>query len=557
MRKPGNEKLKIGILINDNYIANWQLKIIEEINNSGFAKIGLVIKNAKKTTATGFYEFATNWEKTILRFHLRADQLILGKGTDYNKRVNFKPALKDINEISVTAMENGFTDYLIREDIEEIKNNKLDVILKFGFRVLSGDILNAAKYGIWSFDPENHRGPIGYTEVVNNRATTSVVLQILGGEVSANKVIHRSEMLTNYLSISKNRNACYWRATTIIPRLLENLYYSGPEFLAGIEIKNPNPDSYCNKNASNTVIVPGVVKNIFYHSLKVGKRVIQKLFYNDHWDIFYKINSGETFFPSLPEYQLLPTPAGRFWADPFVVSKDNRHYVFVEDLPYDSNKGHISVIELDNKGNFVSFKPVLEKSYHLSYPFIFEYEGSHYMIPETGANKTVELYKCETFPNEWKFVMNLMENIVTADVTLFHYNDKWWLFCGIDQTGKNIGMLDELHLFFSDNLFTTNWQAHPLNPICTDTKSARPAGRIFIKNNKIYRPSQDCSGIYGRGLNLNEITKLSDTEFEEAIVKKMIPGRTDHELIGTHTFNADEKITVIDGFKHRRRIFYN
>ena len=272
--------------------------------------------------------------------------------------------------------------------------------------------------------------------------------------------------------------------------------------------------------------------------------------------MLYKINSIETSFPSIEEFKLLPAPSDRFWADPFVISKDNRHYIFVEELLYKTNKGHIAVIELDNKGKVIDSKKILERPYHLSYPFLFQHNGTYYMIPETGGNKTIELYRCKAFPYEWEFVMNLMEEIDTADATLFYHNNKWWLFCCIDKSGKNVGMLDELHLFFADDLFTTNWQSHPNNPICTNTRTARPAGKIFLQNSKIYRPSQNCSGIYGRGININEIIKLSETEYQEAVVKKIIP-EDENDLIGTHTFNFSDKITLIDGFKYRRKKLVN
>jgi hypothetical protein len=249
---------------------------------------------------------------------------------------------------------------------------------------------------------------------------------------------------------------------------------------------------------------------------------------------------------------MLSTPSDRFWADPFVVTKGDKHFIFVEELLYKKNKGHIAVIEIDNEGNCISSKKILEKSYHLSYPFLTKFDDTYYMIPETGENKTIELYKCIEFPYRWEFVMNLMENTSTADATLFYYNNKWWLFCCVDDSGLHEGLLDELHLFYSDTLFSKNWKSHPGNPISSDTRTARPAGEIFIRDNKIYRPSQDCSGIYGRGMNLNEIVKLSETEYEEVVVKKVFP-QDDSAFMGTHTFNASDAIKVIDGFQYRRR----
>lgn len=548
MQLANKKKLKVGILINDYNISHWQLKIIDQIKNSWFAEIGLIIKN-NTTAAT---KFSNLFGKIIFQAHLKLDQFVLARGTDYFKIIHSGSTLNGIDEIAVAPIEKDGRDYISENDITAIKNYNVDIILKFGFKQLTGEILNAAKYGLWSYsadDDLNAFQPFGYWEVICNEKTTSSAVQILNEDGAT--VIHRIEMLSNYISISKNRNACYWRAATVIPHIIEALYQFGDLYLTRLKENNNSVtnESRFDKSLSSLT----AFKNICSHFRKVSKRLCQKIFFNDHWDVMYKVNSQEISIPSLNEFKLLPTPTDRFWADPFVITKENRHYIFVEELLYKTNKGHISVIEIDSHGNVLDSKKVLEKSYHLSYPFLFDFYDTHYMIPETGANKTIELYKCVAFPHKWEFVINLMENISTADVTLFYYNRKWWLFCCMDKSEKNIGMLDELHLFSADCLFTQNWQSHPQNPICTNTRTARPAGKIFIQNEKMYRPSQDCSGIYGRGININEIIKLSETEYEEHLITKIIPEENE-ELLGTHTFNTDDKITVIDGFKYRSKM---
>ena len=41
----------------------------------------------------------------------------------------------------------------------------------------------------------------------------------------------------------------------------------------------------------------------------------------------------------------------------------------------------------------LSVSIVLAEPFHLSYPYVFEWQGSHYMIPESGAAKSVRLYR--------------------------------------------------------------------------------------------------------------------------------------------------------------------
>ena len=49
-------------------------------------------------------------------------------------------------------------------------------------------------------------------------------------------------------------------------------------------------------------------------------------------------------------------------------------------------------------GNWTNPKVVISNKYHMSYPFVFNYEGVCYMIPESAENGSLELYICHKFP---------------------------------------------------------------------------------------------------------------------------------------------------------------
>ena len=111
----------------------------------------------------------------------------------------------------------------------------------------------------------------------------------------------------------------------------------------------------------------------------------------------------------------------------------------------------------------------------------------------------------------------------------------------------------ELFLFYKDDLFSGEWKAHPRNPIVSDVKSARPAGSLFVKDGKLFRPSQDCSKAYGYGFDLNEIEVLTETEYRERKILSIRPD-WDKKIVATHTFAKQGNLTVIDAFTHTRKI---
>jgi hypothetical protein len=92
----------------------------------------------------------------------------------------------------------------------------------------------------------------------------------------------------------------------------------------------------------------------------------------------------------------------------------------------------------------------------------------------------------------------LMINVYAVDPTILRKDGKWWLFVNIREN-EGASSLDELFLFYSADLFCRDWTPHPKNPVVSDVKSSRPAGRIFSYNGNIYRPSQNNSKRYGMG----------------------------------------------------------
>jgi hypothetical protein len=241
------------------------------------------------------------------------------------------------------------------------------------------------------------------------------------------------------------------------------------------------------------------------------------------------------FVPFIP-------PSDRIWADPFVWERHGNYFIFYEERRYASELGHIACLTLDHDLNQIANSVVLEQPYHLSYPFIFEEEGQIYMIPETERNRTVELYRCTDFPNHWVFVKNLFTDIKAVDATLLNANGKWWLFANIREEGSS---WNALHLFYAEHFLSSQWMPHPHNPIVRDIKSARPAGRIFLRDGQLIRPSQDCSVRYGYALNFNRICELTESNYSEVLTWSLKPP-SQRKILGTHTWNESGGVIAID-----------
>ena len=113
---------------------------------------------------------------------------------------------------------------------------------------------------------------------------------------------------------------------------------------------------------------------------------------------------------------------------------------------------------------------------------------------------------------------------------------------------------EEVHIFYADSLFSEIWEPHLLNPVISDASRARPAGQFFEREGELYRPSQDCAGSYGAGLNINRIKVLDKENYDEELIHCARPD-WDPKLTALHTLNFNQHLVVADAMSIDGRFF--
>ncbi|HMK33940.1 MAG TPA: hypothetical protein VK463_02655 [Desulfomonilaceae bacterium] len=268
--------------------------------------------------------------------------------------------------------------------------------------------------------------------------------------------------------------------------------------------------------------------------------------FSPQWFLAYNIVQEGMNRDTCSDLRYIVPPGDRYFADPFPVAVEGRYYIFLEEFLYEKRKAHISVIEMHRDGTWLEPLKILERDYHLSYPFIFLWKGEYFLLPETIGHRSIEVYRCVEFPIKWRFEKTLVDNIDAVDATLHQADDAWWMFVGVGRPGFPN---DELHVFHSESPLGP-WKPHNHNPVKSDVASARPAGRLFKMDGELYRPAQDCSVRYGYAITLNKIEKLTQDEFRETECIKLRP-RLLKGLWGVHTWNRTEELTVMDCFRYK------
>ncbi len=552
-----NKKIRVGLLIDDFGMTAWEYRMLERITTGDFSEVVLIVKRKESPAVNKSFaaRLKENLAHGFFKVYAKIEPRLYKVDTNAFETKDTKALLGNVPLLEVDCIEKKFSDYIKEEDLNNILTYEVDVFLRLGFRILRGGILKAAKMGVWSYHHGDNRhfrgGPAGHWEVLKRSNEVGSVLQILTEDLDGGEVLYRSWSSVE-VSATRTINSMFWKTALFVPRMLKELHRSGETaFMEKIKAANEPFQFYSGKNYTiprNSEFLRLIIP--FFMNRVAHK--LWKIFHYHQWIILYSFAKNNQLSTTAYRYKRLLPPPDRYWADPCVVQDNGIHYLFFEEVIYqDKEKGHIAVAAINEKGFAAPPVRILEKPYHLSYPFVFRHNEQYYMIPESEENATIELYEAVKFPFEWKFKMNLMEGIRAVDTTLFFRDGRIWLFTNIrDIEGASYS--EELFLFSSDQLFTTSWKPHPGNPVVSDARTSRPAGRIFMHNGRFYRPSQDCSVRYGYATVFNEITVLNEEQYSEKQVSAITPEWA-NDLYATHTFSAEGSLSAIDAIVKRRK----
>ncbi len=451
----------------------------------------------------------------------------------------------------VHPRQTKYSDYIQPEDLSEIAEANLDVMIRLGFRILRGDILKLPQYGIWSYhhgDADTMKGgPPCFWEVMKGSSVTGSVLQILGEKLDAGQVLYRSWSRTDPVSVNRNAQKVYWKSLYFLPRILRLLATCGTaayeQHIARMQAQEEESFSGYNTPPENL--------GMLYWAGRLALRTIKSRLGKKHepWQIYIGLLSSSEAIDTT-KLVAIPNPERRYYADPFIWEKDGQTALFFEDYDEKAGKAVISA-RLIEPGNLQGFqnlgglksKVIIEEPYHLSYPFLLEAGDALYLIPESAQSGQLTAYRCVAFPFQWEKVGVLMD-VAGYDPTLHYHDGRYWLFIN-QKPHPMASSFDELYLYSSSDLFSGIWEPHPQNPIVSDVRCARPAGRIFKRGDYWIRPAQDSAKRYGHRIKLQKIIKWTTEDYQEETMDVIEPWEP--HILGTHTINFYEEWVVMDG----------
>ncbi len=537
-----NVPLRFGVLCNSYNFQRWQAEIIRDLLADGH-QLELLIMNAST------WKSSKNKKE---RIELPSNQLLyrvlyrfLYKPR-WRKPVDMKAELKHIAAQACEIRKEGHREYFLSEDVTFIRNQELDFILRFGFNIIHGEILEAAKYGIWSFhhgDEQHYRGgPPGFWEIYESARLTGSVLQRLTPQLDSGVILKKGWFGTVKHSYSEQLDRIIGGSIPFVRQVCHDIITDNADYL--------------NAPSSNTKAkiyrIPGNLKLLIFIQKIIRNRIVfqvKDLFMTEQWNIGvidaspekvafnWKRYHGRVRWLSLPE-------ANFFRADPFFFRAEGVPKIICERFNYRTTRGALELITLDGENQFKASDLALHGEKHFSFPFTFTNAGQIYCIPETSSNGRTDLYKFNQSNGQLEWQFTLIDKPL-VDPTLVFFQNLWWLLATLP--GNTSGAL---YVWFSSTL-DGPFIAHPANPVKTDVRSSRPAGHFMILDGYLFRPAQNSSRTYGGSIVINQVISMTPNEYIEQQVIELKPDDDWIFSSGLHTISGDEKITLIDAKRYK------
>ena len=248
---------------------------------------------------------------------------------------------------------------------------------------------------------------------------------------------------------------------------------------------------------------------------------------------------------SIP-FSLLDENNDYWMADPLLFNWNNKDWLFVELFDKATHRGSIALIDPDSPTGRKTPKNIINETYHMSFPMVFEWEDEYYMIPETSENHSINLYKAKSMPDKWGLIKSFPTDGLVVDSVIIEKKSNQITILASETNPNN-----ELQVRFvkyviskANDDFTCTIEP----PEQVFNLNERNGGYPLSIDNQMYLVTQSSSDIdYGINVSLSEFSGAKLTN--KQILNKtniQINGLSVENIIGIHTYSRGNTYEVID-----------
>lgn len=535
--------LRFGLLIDSFEARAWQRDCVDALVGSGLAVPALVVLPAdgdrKVRQVPALARRAATYAATGTPWRPRA-----------LRRISLNDLVSGIPIVRTSALAvGGRWRGPLPSEVREIEAHALDFLLQFGVSLIEGEILAAARFGIWSFRHGEDRylrgAPVGFWEIDQGAREIAATLQRLTDKPEIDTVLKRGTFAVKPSDYAGMLDRMYFGSSDFPLQVCRDIALgNGPELL--------NPPSRPRARAYSGPKARTVARVLARELSETFRRYVYGASSLKHWSIGRAIGAEQLLRGELRVIRWYENPDPlSIRADPFIVPGSNGDVVLCEVMDYRNGRGSIGRIDLsasdDGAGVDKATTIITDTSSHLSYPCLITVGGELWCIPESAETGGLRAYLLSADGRRVLGSRPLIAGISAIDPTVFWFGDRWWLAL------TEAGPTSHSHLWLYHSItWSGPWQAHARNPVKVDAGGARGAGRPFVVGGSTYRPAQDLRERYGGAIQLFRILELSPRAFREESVAVFRPDPATPNAGGLHTLAVEGDSVVVDGFREVR-----
>jgi hypothetical protein len=530
--------MRFGLLVNGPKLQQWQYHAVQKLIEDGHEPV-LAVMRCLPRAKVSLFQKLTNYPLNNLLY--RIWQRYLFRPTA-KKELDISHLLNTMHLIECTPEIRGITEWIPEATALKVKTFGLDFMLRFGFNIIRGSLLDVPTYGIWSFHHDDEQlirgGPPGFWEVYHRHEVNGVVLQRITEKLDAGELIEKIWLPVIRHSYKAHLNQILSESAFMPAKACRRIS------MHGMKASAPEKKGKLYRNPNNLRMLRFMLR-MPYQRLTFH---LNQLLKQESWKIGISTigRSQAVKFPDqlYKSIRWISHPSAyQYLADPFIIDFQEENIILAEQFDYRSGKGKLvrlmpaegyRAVPVDTPGDF-----------HWSFPFLLVKGEQLFCLPECYTSGALSLLEFDPVHNRLMNPLILISDVEALDPVLFEHQGLWWLLF----SQKNMPGV-QLFAWFSENL-TGPYNPHPLNPLKTDPRSARNAGAPFYHEGKLIRPAQDSSGSYGKAVVLCSIEVLTRDNFAETEIGRIEPDKQWAFHSGLHTFNGTHETVMIDAKSYR------
>ncbi len=412
--------LRVGVLATGTTLARWRRAVLEQLIAGGDAELVLLVEEAATPTPR-----RRRFDRRFL-WRLYNNVWVRRRATSI-ERVDCADILAPLARMEVAPVRVGryAQHFPAGGDRGARGRADLDVLLRFGFGILGGEVLDVARHGVWSFHHDDERvirgGPPSFWEVADGHATTGVLFQRLTERLDAGIPLGRATFRTVGHSYPRNRDRAAMGAAVLAAQAARAVRHGwldpAEQPVARHRRAGPAGPDEPRRCSRSSPARPCASSRPRFVAILVGHR----------WTVGARAGRAGARARRDRSSGSRSATAG-YLADPFPAVPRRSHG--------DPRGGVRRALgdgrdqrrparrrRVDRPRRACSTPASTRRTRSSS-----STTASCYCVPETARAGRVEAWRCVEFPDRWERHATLLEDVPLLDPTIVEWGDRWWLF---------------------------------------------------------------------------------------------------------------------------------